>query len=113
MDKFEKLVLEIMAETEKDGEPVTRAEAEEMAEMELGAKANFKHEATATKPRAERKPKERKVDEEKLTILNWVERGLYEMGGIHSTKENEVKLHFNYNGNEYTLNLVKHRPPKK
>lgn len=40
MDKREKLILEIMAEAEKDGEPVTRAEAEEMADMELGAKEN-------------------------------------------------------------------------
>ena len=37
MDK-EKLILQIMAEAEKDGEPLTRAEAEEVAEMEIKAK---------------------------------------------------------------------------
>ena len=34
MDEREKLIAEIMAEAEKDGEPVTREEAEEMADME-------------------------------------------------------------------------------
>ena len=36
MDK-EKLINQIMADAEKDGEPVTREEAEEMAEMEIKA----------------------------------------------------------------------------
>ena len=38
MDKKEKLILEIMKEAEADGEPVSREEAEEMANMELKAK---------------------------------------------------------------------------
>jgi predicted transcriptional regulator len=33
MDKFEKLVKEIMAEAEEEGEPVTHEEAEEKARM--------------------------------------------------------------------------------
>ena len=37
MDK-EKLILEIMKEAEADGEPLTREEAEEVAEMEIKAK---------------------------------------------------------------------------
>ena len=36
MDK-EKLIARIMKECEQDGEPVTREEAEEMAEMEIKA----------------------------------------------------------------------------
>ena len=38
MDKKEKLILQLMEEAEKDGEPITREEAEEMARMELSAK---------------------------------------------------------------------------
>ena len=41
MDK-EKLINQIMAEAETDGEPVTREEAEEMAEMEIKAKEKEK-----------------------------------------------------------------------
>ena len=33
----EKMILQIMEECEKEGEPVTREEAEEMAEMEIKA----------------------------------------------------------------------------
>ena len=112
MDKFEKLVNQIMAEAEADGEPVTREEAEEMAKMELGAK-EIKNYTQSDKTKKERKPREKKVDTEKADILNWLVRGLYEVGGISCTTENENKLHFVYNENSYTVNLVRHRPPKK
>ena len=39
MDK-EKLIIKIMKEFEADGEPVTREEAEEIADLEIKAKAN-------------------------------------------------------------------------
>lgn len=113
MDKFEKLVNEIMAECEADGEPITRAEAEEMAKMELGAK-EIKNYTQAQVEKTPRKPRERKVDEEKAKILEFAKKGLtLMMNSATITVENEAKLHFNYNGTEYTLNLIKHRPPKK
>lgn len=113
MDKFEKLVNEIMAEAEADGEAVTREEAEEMAKMELGAK-EIKNYTQAQVDKPSRKPRERKVDEEKAKILEFAKKGLTLMMNSGTiTVENEAKLHFNYNGTEYTLNLVKHRPPKK
>ena len=49
MDKLEKLISEIMAEAEADGEPVSREEAKEMAEMELSAKNNRSYEQSETK----------------------------------------------------------------
>lgn len=107
---LDQLAKEIYNEALADGEAVTMEEAVKMAEMELKAKG-FSHEATATEKK-ERKPKERKVDNEKLTILNWLERGLYENGGIHSERETETKLHFEYEGNQFTINLIKHRPKK-
>ena len=107
----EKLIKQIMAEAEADGEPVTREEAEEMAEMEIKAKG-IKNYTQGEKPK-KKKNAERKIDTEKADILNWLMRGLYEVGGISCTTENENKLHFVYNENEYTVNLVRHRPPKK
>ena len=107
----EKLIKQIMAEAEADGEPVTREEAEEMAEMEIKAKG-IKNYTQGEKPKTKKKA-ERKIDTEKADILNWLMRGLYEVGGISCTTENENKLHFVYNENEYTVNLVRHRPPKK
>lgn len=65
---------------------------------------------TSTKPKTERKPRERKVDNEKATLLKMLASGL---SGIEVTFENEVKLHFEYNGSAYSVTLTKHRPPKK
>lgn len=110
MDKFEKLVLDIMAEAEKDGEPVTREEAEEMAKMELGAK-EIKNYTQAEIEKKAKKPRERKVDNEKLELLDFLSLGLSE-NEINYTYENEVKIHFKYNGSDYTVTLTKHRQKK-
>lgn len=112
MTKFEKLVKEIMEEASADGEPVTKEEAEEMAKMELGAKEERRYEKS-DKPR---KPssKERKVDEEKKALLECVLAGLRtspETDGFEIKTETEIK--FTAYGNNYTVKLTKHRPPKK
>ena len=106
MSDFEKLVNSIMAECEKDGEPVTRAEAEEMATMELGAKdiKNYTQ-ATIEKKKGTR---ERKIDEDKKSLLE-ILRSALERSGITATAENEVKLHFSFKNALYTVTLTKHR----
>ena len=102
----EKLILQIMKECEADGEPITREEAEEMAEMEIKAKG-FKHYEQSEKLR--KKPtRERKVDTDKLEILKRV-KCLLEDYGYEVELEKEVALHFG----EYTLKLTRHRPQKK
>ena len=102
----EKLILQIMKECEADGEPITREEAEEMAEMEIKAKG-LKHYEQSEKPR--KKPtRERKVDTDKLEILKRV-KCLLECYGYEVELEKEVALHFG----EYTLKLTRHRPQKK
>lgn len=110
MDK-EKLIAQIMKECEADGEPITREEAEEMAEMEIKAKGikNYVQSETEKKPK---KPRERKVDEEKAKLLEILASGLDDFE-IPYTTENETKLHFTYNKAEYSVTLTKHRPPKK
>lgn len=104
---FEKTVNSIMKDFEADGEPITREEAEEMAIMELKAKG-LKNYTTTEKVKKPRKPRERKVDSEKLEILQSMAEVLESKG--HKVQiEKEVALHFG----EYSLRLVKHRPPKK
>ena len=51
MDK-EKIIAKIMQECEADGEPVTREEAEEMAEMEIKAKGLKNYVSDKTTPSA-------------------------------------------------------------
>ena len=72
-----------------------------------------RHYVQGDKPKTERKPRERKVDNEKLFLLQGLASGLENKIGLDITYENEVKLHFNYNGSSYSVTLTKHRPPKK
>lgn len=112
MDKFDKLVQTIMKEAKADGEPVTKEDAEEMARMELGAKETRRYEQ-ADKPKAkEKKPKVRKVDEEKKVILENIKESI-ELLGIEVTEvKTETEISFLHNGNSYTLKLLRHRNKK-
>lgn len=111
----EKLIERIMKECEADGEPVTREEAEKMAEMEMGAKEVEHRGAVAEK--AERKPKVRKVDETKKNILNNIRvliEGMQLNAGepTNTAIKTETELTFTYCGDLYTLKLTKHRAKK-
>lgn len=110
MDK-EKLIKSIMAEAEKDGEPVTREEAEEMAEMELKAKVNIKRYEQADKPR-KKAEKVRKVDEPKKHILGCIKTLLEGMQANILSVKTETELSFEYENESYTIKLIKHRPKK-
>ena len=105
----EKLILQIMKECEADGEPITREEAEEMAEMEIKAKG-LKHYEQSEKPR--KKPtRERKVDTDKHELMQCVKFGIEEIvQNLQVKTENECS--FSYNGCEYSLKIIKHRPKK-
>lgn len=109
MDK-EKLIARIMKECEQDGEPVTRAEAEEMAEMEIKANG-IKHYEKSDKPRKTVK-KERKVDETKKLFLNGFRIFLQGLGATVEPLKTEAEMHFSFEDAEYTVKLVKHRPKK-
>lgn len=111
----EKLIEQIMKECEADGEPVTREEAEQMAEMEIGAKKVDTRGSAVVK--AERKPKVRKVDETKKDILGnmrIVIEGMQLNAGEQAVTaiKTETELTFDYLGDTYTLKLTKHRPKK-
>lgn len=110
----EKIIQRIIRECEKDGEPVTREEAEEMAEYEIKAKVNGTEKVvgSADKPRKTAQ-KERKVDAEKAEILTACKELVEDLGGNVTNVKTETEISFLFNGTEYSLKLIKHRPPKK
>lgn len=107
----EQLAKEIYKEMLADGEEVTEAEALEMARMELGAKdiKNYVQSDVTKKPK---KPKERKVDEEKGYLLGEVRKLLNSLGATDSKQKTETEINFNFNNTSYTIKLTKHRPKK-
>ena len=111
MDK-EKLIIKIMKEFEADGEPVTREEAEEIAELEIKAKANGERRYEQSKPKKTSTPKERKVDETKKHLFEIIIASL-ENEVKNGSLKNEVEYSFDFGEDRYTLKLTKHRPPKK
>ena len=103
----EKLIEQIMRECAEDGEPVTRKEAEEMAEMEIKAKGNRHYEQSAK----ERKPaaRERKLDMEKVEIIKKICDFLLTSGEESATIVNEQReIQFR----EFSITLTKHRKGK-
>ena len=110
MDK-EKLIKQIMHECKQDGEPVTKEEAEEMAEMEIKA-GGIKHYEMADKPHKHAK-KERKVDEKKRHLL-YCCKVLFEGMGVKILRiKTETELTFSLDNEEYSLKLIKHRKKDK
>jgi len=106
MDK-EKLIAQIMSDYEKDGEPITREEAEEVAEMEIKANASRHYEQSAK----ERKPttRERKLDTEKVEIIKKICDFLLTNGEDTAIIVNEQKeIQFR----EFSITLTKHRKGK-
>ncbi len=109
MDK-EKLIQQIMRECEKDGEPVTKEEAAEMAEMEIKAGNIKRYEKSATPRKAA--AKERKVDENKKLLLMNCKTLCEGLGAKTLTIKTETEITFLFKGEEYSLKLIKHRPKK-
>lgn len=110
MDK-EKLITRIMKECAQDGEPVTREEAEEMAEWEIKAN-NIKRYEKSDKPRKTAK-KERKVDATKKRLLMDCKVLLEGLGAEILGVKTETEVTFTFEGEEYSLKLIKHRPKKE
>lgn len=107
----EKLIARIMKECKQDGEPVTREEAEEMAEMEIKANG-IKHYEESDKPRKAVK-KERKVDTTKKRLLMDCKVLLEGLGAEILGVKTETEVTFTFEGEEYSLKLIKHRPKKE
>lgn len=109
----EKLIQQILKECAADGEPVSRKEAEEMADMTIKAESNGTTKIVGKQDKP-RKPtqKERKVDETKKSLLSYV-RTAFENLGISITEvKTETEINFQYGGECFTLKLIKHRQKK-
>lgn len=106
----EKLIEQIMYECEKDGEPVTREEAEEMAEMEIKANKS-RHYEKSDKPRKST-TKERKVNPTKKHLLGCCKTLLEGLGAKTLNVKTETEITFVFDNEEYSLKLIKHRPKK-
>jgi len=117
MKDFDKLVAEIMADAEKDGEPVTKAEAEEMAKMELGSR-DVSRDARAAEPvKKERKPHPVKVSDEKRELFDTIVANLTKCIGVEpenitivtQNKLIEVKI----GEKRFKIDVIECRQPKK
>ena len=91
-----------------DHDYTVNEEAEAMTEK---AKANRRYEKSDA-PR-KKTVRERKVDAEKGGLLTAIKTAVEAFGGAVSSVKNEAEFSFTFNGNSYTVKLVKHRPPKK
>lgn len=107
----DKLIDKIMKDCLADGEPVTREEAEEMAEMEIKANGIKRYEKS-DKPRKATK-KERKVDTTKQHLLSCCRVLLEGLGANVSAVKTETEITFAFESEEYSLKLIKHRPKKE
>ena len=112
MNKREKLIAEIMRDAEKDGEPLTKEQAEEIADMEI--KANGIKDYAQAEEKKPRKKREVKLDETKVNFIHYLEEWLLTTDVEDVTIVNEQKeVSFNIKGENYSLSLIKHRPKKE
>lgn len=56
--------------------------------------------------------RERKVDPDKLTLIQILEKALTDTAVVVDPRTNETDLHFKYNGADYSVKLTKHRAKK-
>lgn len=94
---------------EDDQEDYIGEEGEQMSQK---AKENRRYEQSAEKK--VRKPREKKIDEDKVKIISFLQRAMIDSDALNIVIKNEQReITFTYNGAEYSLTLTKHRPPKK
>lgn len=112
MDKLEcsrEEAIEILKEDEQiDRMSMKEVSADLTEEQKKAVKANSK---AGFKKRAPVK-RERKIDPDKLSLIQVIENALQAVADSLQPRKNETDLHFEFNGNHYTVKLTKHRPPK-
>lgn len=109
MDKKEKLILSIMKSAEADGEPISREEAEEMAEMEIKAKGITEYAQAEKKPR---KKREVKKDATKITLIKRLADFMQEIATDVEVTNDQRTIEFVVIGESYSITLTKHRKKK-
>lgn len=109
---FEKLVKSIMIEYEKDGTPVTREEAEEVAKMEIKA-GNVKNYVKSEKPKAEtaKGKKPPKPDPAKESLIQEVAdflKGFPDAENVTIVNKTR-ELNFNFKNENFSFVLTRHK----
>lgn len=101
--------IEVIREDEEiNGMTMKELNADLTAEQKKAMKEATK---VGTRKRTETK-RERKVDETKKRLLNGFRIFLEGLGASVKPLETEAEMHFSFEGAEYTVKLIKHRPPK-
>lgn len=98
----------IREDDEIDGMSMKEINADLTAEQKKAMRDATK---TGTKKRTDVK-RERKVDETKKRLLNGFRMFLEGLGASVKPLETEAEMHFSFESAEYTVKLIKHRPPK-
>ncbi len=88
-------------------------------DKELGAPTTEQKKLVRGLLKADRNPaekretkRERKVDEDKLTIFTIIQQALIDPDISNLTCKNEAEISFSYKGSDYTVKLTKHRAKK-
>lgn len=107
-EKAEKYFLEVAKDVGEDAE--SSLDILDIIHEEVNIKKNgSQREYVATEKTKNRKPREKKIDEEKKKIIEILQKALTENGFNAIITNIDKAIDFDC----YTLNLVKHRPPKK
>lgn len=111
-EKREKLIESIIKMCELNNEPVTREEAEYMADLEI--KANGLPNYTSSEEKKVRKPRTIKKDPAKISFMHYLEEWLTNSSVSDIIMVNEQReISFKIADDTYSLVLTKHRPSKK
>lgn len=110
-------IKDIMKSEEMNRDMAVRCYFEDMGMIDAGEKVTITEVASTPQKRRyvkSDKPRKkaervRKVDEEKKVILD----KLMSVIDVEKTVKNEAEFSFNLNGTDYTVKLIKHRPPKE
>ena len=90
-----------------DNDYETNEEQEELVKKSKGQR----HYEKSDTPR-KKTTRERKVDEEKKHLISCIKVLLEGLGASISNVKNEAEISFIFGKNDYTIKLIKHRPPK-
>lgn len=87
-------------------------ENKEVEEMTAKAKENVKRYEKSDKER-KKTTRERKIDETKKHLMGCFKVLLEGLGAAVQPLTTEAEMHFTFNSEQYTIKLIKHRPPKQ
>lgn len=90
-----------------DNDYETNEEQEKLVKKSKGQR----HYEKSDTPR-KKTTRERKVDEEKKHLISCIKVLLEGLGASISNVKNEAEISFIFGKNDYTIKLIKHRPPK-